>query len=228
MNSQTFTQYATFIALIAIGVAVGVSVANAPGDTNEESVSNPNLVNFDYISPINWDRTDATEADLNTYLGGDHTIEFGIVEDPSDENILYFASSDYEREPVEQNTVSIIRYQKDTYEFERIYKATYEGFEPFGEPADWEAPWDLSYEAHVLGYDNGKLALFFQDASDSPGPCAEPVILAVTGESTRHLVALDLEDPYGGFIDDYMIPQSVIDDASARSEACLDDTFGTN
>ncbi|MDA0208276.1 MAG: hypothetical protein O3B64_02630 [bacterium] len=225
MKLQTFTQYAGLIAIIAIGVAVGVSVANAPGETNTQRSNNLAQQNFDYLLPHDWERTTTTEVDLNTYLGGDHSITFGIVEDPTDANVLYFATSDFEGTPTKQNTVSIIRYQQDTYEFERIFKATYEGFEPFGKPADWEAEWNVLYEAHVLGYDNGKLVLFFQDANDSPGRCAEPIVLAAGGEYNRNVVALDLEKPYGGFIAEYTLPEDAISAAIARQDTCLNKTL---
>lgn len=170
---------------------------------------------FDYILPADWENTTRAEKSIGGLTEG-QVIEFGIVNDPSDETFAYFAASALDQDEKE-NLISIYRYNLEDYSFERLFRATY-GEGDFSGLNDSAIP-----VLHVIGYDSGKLVILSQSADDSPGPCSEPILMGEDPEDgDRRIVSMNISDPYSGF-DDYTPPDDVMNVARERAGTCLEE-----
>ncbi len=160
-----------------------------------EAVSETTLVT-DYMSP----RDFAAGADAVKYINLNQGkavgspeyegIEFGIVADETDPDIVYFGTSNYQA-----TFVAVYRYKITTKEWERLYRRSNND----------------GILLRVLGKWGRKLIIFRQGYDDSPSECTSPWL---RGDEGGYLVTMDLDNPYGGFQ-----PFELPDDVRAREEA---------
>lgn len=172
--------------------------------------------NYTYILPEDWEHTNRAQEAIQA-LGEGQVISFGIVEDPIEENIVYFAAS----APAEEGDgrfIGIYKYNTDNYEWERLYRNTFD-------EGDLRYLGDEVVPAfRVLGVDNGKLIILAQAMDDSPGPCTEPLLLGTHDKSrgaVRNLLAMDLEEPYSGF-EEFTPPEEISLSVASTQSGCLD------
>lgn len=212
-NSNNF-----IIGVIAIAVIVLLVVLLKPkADNIKEPISNvtpdttqPNTAkNFESLMPEEWKRYKNANADIQS-LNENQRIEFGIVSDPTQDNIVYFSTSAYNEE-TKETLLSIYKYNESDYTFERIFKHSYQEKFP-----GLELPWGPVLR--VLGYDSGSLVVLVQDADDSAGPCTMPLIY--TNDKQHGIFTMDLSDPYSGF-SLYTIPDDIRTQTEAEINTCL-------
>lgn len=216
-----------FLVLIAALVIIYIVVNKTPA--TEEQVSNETETtqisdstdpaeqmsgnSFDYLLPDDWGLTERAEQGIAS-LASDQTIEFGIVTDPNNENVVYFSSTVFDDE-LEEQLVSVYKYQTDNYNFERLFRTSYgEGRFPNLDEPNFVV-------LHVVGYEDGKLIILAQDSDDSPGPCAEPILMGWDENrgTIRNLLTLDIAEPYSGF-EEYTPPEEVAGAARERQTQC--------
>jgi len=177
-------------------------------ETDEKTTDGASSMSF--LLPGDWELYERAGSAINRYLGEGQEIVYGIVQDPTDQNIVYFASSAYDRD-AEDNLVSLYRYQIDNYNFERVFRRTYNAGK------DGLISENLIPTFHVVGYENGGLILFVQSVEDSLDACEQPLLVEPT-DATK-LITLDLEKPYDGF-EDYIPTEEAIEEARAAMESC--------
>jgi hypothetical protein len=108
------------------------------------------------------------------------------VVDGDEENIVYFATEVFDVTEKEVLS-SIYKYNTVINTWERVYKNIYTE-----EDTGYAAPfW------RVVGKLGNHLVLFQDNKANSPGPCAN--MLLMSEQDGFELVLLNLEDPYGGF-----------------------------
>jgi hypothetical protein len=133
------------------------------------------------------------------------------VVDGDEENIVYFATEVFDIETKEVLS-SIYKYNTVINTWERVYKNVYTE-----EDTGYAAPfW------RVVGKLGNNLVLFQDNKANSPGPCAN--MLLMSEQEGFELVLLNLEDPYGGFT-----PISIDEDLKAAAQAeqaACEATFG--
>lgn len=171
---------------------------NSDSDDQEAELS---TTHFDYVMPGDWAHTTRAETDISTFLDPNQRIEFGVIEVG---DTAYFSTTAINND-TDALLTSVYKYNTKDYTFERIWKTS-------SSPVTSTTP---VYRA--LGIDSGKLILLKQGVDDSPGPCAEPLLL--TG-GDRAILALDLESPYSG-LKSYTIPQEARAAAEAKQTACF-------
>jgi hypothetical protein len=165
------------------------------------------------ISPSTWDRLEKATTNIQT-LGEGQDINYYVVQDPTDENAVYFASSAYSFEDKE-NLVSIYKYFLDSNNFERLFRNTYQAGTFPNLSGDDSVP-----TLRVIGYDNGRLIVLAHYVDDSPGPCANPLLMGAGSTGvTRNLLSMNISDPYAGF-EEYTASQEALDQAEAEAVAC--------
>lgn len=198
--------------------------ADVPGDDTEvgdeldgaDEESEPSTMNFEGVSPADWDLLERAESGVATLTSGQE-IEFYIVKDPADDNVVYFATSALD-EGDDQQMIGIYRYQTDDYNFERLFRRSYD-------LGDLENIHEEDFpDFHVVGYDSGDLVLLVMGRSDSPGPCSEPLLLGADYDG-RSLWSMSLEDPYGGF-ENYELSDELRAEVETDQEACLAELNG--
>ncbi len=178
---------------------------------SDEEASEPSSMNFEGISPFDWELTERAEGGVATLTSGQE-IEFSIIEDPTDENVVYFATSAYD-ERDDQQMIGIYSYRTDNFNFERLFRRSYD-------KGDLENIHEEDFpDFHVVGYDSGNLVLLVMGMSDSPGPCAEPLLLGADYDG-RELWSMSVDDPYGGF-EDYELSEELRAEVEADQEACV-------
>lgn len=200
------------VALAAV-VIIALSVKHtliAPELTGQDARQN-----FIGLMPSDWSGAARAEKDIQS-LAPKQKIEWYVVKDPTDESIVYFASDVMTTSnKVSSTDLSVFRYNTASYEFERIYRGTFaqgsiEGLDDSVAPV-----------FHVLGYDHGNLVILAQDGSDSPGPCTMPLTLGRTdADQIREMLSLNIADPYKAGLTAYTVPEHVLADQDARSQAC--------
>lgn len=202
-----------------------INVRNGNNGTNQEqeqeqmeeseNMEETSSRNFEYTMPGDWEFTEQAAGGVGA-LGENQEIAFGIVQNPQNPDISYFAT--YTDDAEAGNTLlSVYEYNTSDFTWERVYRATYAAGESnipgLSEPASDTAMPVL----RVLGYDSGKLVMLAQYRQDSPGPCAEPLLLDDGG--LRSLVSMDLDNPYGGFTE-YELPDDVADNLRTQEQEC--------
>lgn len=158
--------------------------------------------------PEDWLRYENAVEDIQVLTPDvEQRIMFYVIDDPADADVSYFATSAYDSEEKTQ-LLGIYKYQKSTYEFERLYKKSY------GD-ADLIPVW------HLVAYDHGELVVLAQDIDDSPGPCTEPFLLGIESDVRgRWLYVFDPSKPEAGF-SEYTPAQELLDEATAKQDECL-------
>ncbi len=177
-----------------------------------EEVEEVVMSSSSFTALSDWELLERAESAINTYLGDGQKIEYGIVADPTDDNIVYFASSTID-DTNNINLLSIYKYRLDDYNFERIYRRTFER-----DDYDW-ASHSLPI-FHVVGYENGNLVLFIEaDINVQHEDCWSPYLDATGFEG--YLTSVSLELPYDGFDEEYRAADEVVEEALAAQETCL-------
>lgn len=209
------------ILLVAIGMmletAPEADTDNTPQNPSEQTPQTPQepVVSFETVNRTDWQHTERAEEAIQSIAEGQQIKNF-IVTDPTQENIAYFAAEVYDEE-IQENLISIYKYNTENYEWERLFRQSY-GQSDMSQLREEATPTIMP-----LGYDNGNLVLLAQDRSDSPGPCAEPLLLASQDDSsTRTLLTISLSEPYSGF-QTYEAPDEVVEEAEEREMECLDE-----
>ncbi|MBU0613954.1 hypothetical protein KJ766_01555 [Patescibacteria group bacterium] len=180
------------------------------------------IISFASILPGDWHMIARAENGIQSLADG-QTIDFNIVPNPTNSDEVFFSSSLFSQD---DNTIliSIYKYNIVDYSFERLFKGTYD---------DTISPADLDEKvipvAHVLGFDNNRLVILFQSMHDSPGPCAEPILLADSIHSTgsaplRILTSMRIDDPYSGFTN-YEPPTEIYKQAQQTQAECEEKLF---
>jgi len=209
------------IIIILVVLAVVFGLRNESGDPTNESAeiidehgsiteSTSESSNFDYLIPSEWDRAEMATLNIGL-LGVGQTISGGIIQDPTDENIFYFASLLFTGEP-ETSQVSIYRYYLSNNNFERLYRAEYQsdefthlegGVPGFG----------------VYGYDDGKLIILAHVVGASAGPCTQPLLLGINDRNIFNLLSMEITEPYGGFTE-YDLAENAIEHSESDTLTC--------
>lgn len=179
---------------------------------NDRNSDESSSQTFDGFLPDDWALTERAENGINTLTSG-QKIDFSIIQDPSDENVVYFSAHSFD-DGDGLMQIGVYKYRTDNYNFERLFRRSYNEGSIDGLPTT-EFP-----VFHVVGYDNGALVLLVQGESDSPGPCAEPILLP--DSDGRLLWSMSIEDPYGGF-EEYTLPSDVRMEAQEMQETCLEE-----
>ncbi|MDP2631562.1 MAG: hypothetical protein Q8P30_02205 [Candidatus Uhrbacteria bacterium] len=166
------------------------------GSTGEEDTSNvaaigAEPVNYIYTPITQWELSERAQGGIQTLTRGQIMLD-GIVQDPTDENIVYFAASAYDSSR-KQNLISIYSYRTDNYNFERIFRTIY-STGSLDDIASGAVP-----SFHVAGYDNGKLVILVKDRSILMQECENLYSFAASNPETTSLLTLNITDPYSGF-----------------------------
>jgi len=207
------------IIVVVLAVVFGLrNESSAPTNESDEIVDDNGAVienssessNFDYLIPSEWGHTEVATVNIGL-LGAGQTISGGIVQDPTDENIVYFASLLFTGEP-ETSLISVYRYYLSNNNFERLYRAEYQSDEfthlESGVPG-----------FGVYGYDDGKLIVLAHIVGASAGPCTQPLLLGMNDRDNFNLLSMEITEPYGGFTE-YDLPENVIEQSESDALAC--------
>lgn len=191
-----------------------------PDDSPDEPVD---VQEFDQLFTEDWEHAERATKAIQELAPG-QVITGSIVEDPLEEEIVYFAASAFDQEK-QENLVSIYKYNESDYSWERLYRSTYGA-------GDFSALDDSIIPAfYVVGYDSGKLILLVKDLDDSPGPCTMPLLLGAEQGTQQHgdspfeartLVSMDISDPYSG-LDEYRPSEDALAEQTQLQEGCLRD-----
>ncbi len=163
------------IATIGIGVFFHVTatsqvltagVAVAEERANDTPVTETTL---DVAAPNGWKWRQRAESDI-AGLEENQSIQHGVLADPLDDTIAYFAAKTYD-ETTGVTAVSIYRYATLSETFERLYRSEYSRRN--------------ARVLHVVGYDHGSLIILVDD-----GTCGK----------NAELQALSLADPASGLL----------------------------
>ncbi len=227
--SGSVSSKAIIIGLVAIVVVLSVLLSLSVAQQSSKKI--PSVQSFTSIWWNN-DSPQRIKADKGiATLGAGQYIENGIVTDPTNPDIVYFSTSTSlpAGKPQTSTLVSIYKYNLKTLEFERIYKkeyapGTFPGLtKDIGNKAEGVTHFILP-RVSVVGYDNGKLALFVMDTDDSPGPCWTPLASGHEAGPTRATVSLDLNNPSSGFAP-YIFPDNALAQGEAEYQKCMIENF---
>lgn len=165
-----------------------------------------------YASPEGWPWYERAMADIGS-LGDGQVIEFGIVTDPTQDYLAYFATSAFDA-TAKHTMISIYRYNTMTFAFERLYRGTYTmGEEPHLGKKSFPA-------LHVVGYHDDELLVLLKDNAYQFAPCEDPFLFGYTATSSQGaLLALTLNDPGSG-LRDYTPDEMLLSDAQIHAAAC--------
>ncbi len=137
-------------------------------------------------------------------------ITFGVVPS-SEQDMVYFATTSTSEETGDL-FAGVYHYNTITNRWQRVYKQTFEAQED-------AAPSML----RVLGRAGETLVVFQDRFGNSPGPCADPWLLA---DASGTLLAMDLSDPYGG-LRPFPLPEQIKQQAHETELVCLQENFGS-
>ncbi len=220
MNRRRFWRSA-FWFLIAVIVAVLIYMSVKPDQgvpvdsTNGDSSTNEPVSTTNYEYRYAWQEEDQTRAleDVQSLAPG-QVFTTGVVQDPTDEQVIYFATSAHDTRN-QSNLVSVYRYRTDDFSFERLFRTTYEQGNPIGLDER------ILPTIHVIGYEDGHLILLATDVNDkamTEDKCDVPYLIGM--DEDRLLVTLDIRDPYAGF-EDYTPGDDVLNWAQETEDLCL-------
>lgn len=205
----------TALLLVFVGVVV-IGVMKTKETTQvdpsfSDTVSTTNVTFASTTALDEWVFAERAQNDVQT-LGEGQYIQFGVVQDPVRDEIMYFATAAYDAD-AEKNHLSIYRYNERTYEFERLARGT------FGRGASSylsKQAWPVWY---VIGYDNNGLIILLRDGDDVLIGCDEPLLVGIGNDAA--LLRLDLADPSTGLVA-WEPPTDLIAVAQQRQETCED------
>jgi hypothetical protein len=144
----------------------------------------------------------STQGKPTAGIGSEHLIA-NVVASDSD-YMVYFATKSH-NPSTEKLFNGIYHYNTQSNRWQRLYKNTFEtndGITPY---------------LRVLGRTGKYLVLLKDLQENSPGPCANFWLMGE--EEGFGLMLMDLEDPYGGFID-FTLPESLREEAKQKEQSC--------
>ena len=197
---------------------------NGPGSTGDDQTAGDEAQqgrqNFNTIDPADWSETERAERYINESQGkpvGDadlgEKITYGIVEDPAEEGVFYFATyewvgtrnADGEIEGTADRFIGVYRYESTGGNWERLYRRTEQASQEITES-------DNTY--FVLGYDDGLILPTAVTDSLNFATCVD----AWTGEVDTPDVAenvyvgdlerMDIAEPYNQW-QPYEVPENI-------------------
>lgn len=176
----------------------------------EESTTEPEISEpmSGILTSDQWSYTEQTEEDLSEALEEGQKINWVI---PIEElGMAYFTTS---LPDGDSTLISVYEYNLDDYSFNRIYKRTINS-------ATFANMNDMMPTVRVVAFDAGTLYFLVQPVDDSPGPCAEPLLLADESPE-RSLLSLSISDPLSGWQRVEELPAELRQQAEQRQSACL-------
>ncbi len=186
---------------------------------NEETGEEVKMDLTDFVTFINladFDDLDEATTIINTAQGkpvsgdGSEQLVFGVVESQS-ENMVYFATSDYNQDTKELFS-GIYHYNTVTNRWQRIYKQTFEPEDEGSTPM-----------LRVIGRLGNSLIILKDLVDNSPGPCSNVWLMGDDG--SLEMFMMDLDDPYGG-LSPFPLPEILRQQAQIEKQACMTETFG--
>ena len=204
------------IAIILISSILKTEDIAVLPDSNEvldETTRVVDASNFEYIIPEEWEFYENAIEDIQS-LESNQTIEFGVVQDPLENNFVYFAIQQKLMESGDTR-ISLYKYNEDDYSFERLWRKSINNHDEYG-TEDTHLYFPVM---HVIGYENNNLIVLFQPGDDSPGPCSNPWLMGWEDRSMRNMMSIDLENPYDSF-EGYTPSDEVIEAAEDAVEEC--------
>lgn len=163
--------------------------------------------NYDFVRPENWQHFDKATQIINETQGRVGTqpeqITPSIVQDPTNEDVYYFATYMQDKMETEFFT-GIYRYDVSDHNWDRLYKVT----------QDFQGA-TLHF---VIGYDSGSLIIrkyLHTDPHLATVNCTNLWLPPIE----EHIVAMSLDDPYGGF-DAFTVPDEVHSIELERQQRC--------
>lgn len=197
-----YFSYIISAVLIIIGIILIAAVLRNPEsgvlpesqEVLDEQTRTIKATNYTYIMPEEWEFYENAINDIQS-LQEHQTIAPGIVRDPLNEHIVYFATHAIFEEAGETR-ISVYKYSETDYSFERIWKQTYN--------ADEQTL--IHFSPHwprlgVVGYENDHLLFLAAFVEDWPELCHQyPFHLGTdwSNNGMRKLYSMDLNDPYAG------------------------------
>ncbi len=163
-----------------------------------EEISTEPIKTFGYILPEDWHLTEKAEKGIATLAEG-QIINYGIIQDPIDSDIVYFSASVFE-DDTEEVLISVYKYDTDNYNFERLFRRSYSKNENILHSG--ELP-----EFHILGYDNGDLVIYVSVFGEKLDNCINPLIIG--SNSMQTMVSMDIENPYNN-LDHYTVDDEIL------------------
>ncbi len=206
------------IAIVA-AVALILSLRDSSSNLGNSSENNDgaryaSTKNFTHLLPSDWNYYQTAMKDIQT-LTPNQEITPGIVYDPTQEEIAYFATVAGDPERGEDAVLGIYRYDTSDYTFERIYRKVLP-------PEDFPGIAGYEYRVwHVVGYDQGKLVVLMQYPSYTPEVCDDVLTRGRKKEDNAvQMLSLDLSDPYAKGLAPYSIPDDEYRAALDREKDC--------
>lgn len=220
MPMRTVPLWATFGLLLLAALTVGFTLKAKERpqtivsfDEPSTSISYEDDRVFTITYPENWRYTEQAESDIQE-LGRGQYLQFSVIDDPSQEGVSYFSTAAFD-EDTEEVTLSIYRYHTLSFDYERLYQATYaQGEHRSLHRKAWPV-W------HVVGYDDKSLVILLRDGDDEMTDCADPILYGLSGseDNTAELLSLNLADPSMG-LSPYSPDRDVIRAAEDAQEVC--------
>lgn len=203
------------VAAVALIIALRDAAPNFSGSPeNNESGRYASSKNFTHLVPSEWNYHRAALKDIQT-LTPNQEITLGVVYDPTQEEIAYFATVAGDPEKGEDAVLGIYRYDTSDYTFERIYRKVLP-------PEDFPGIAGYEYRVwHVVGYDQGKLVVLTQYPSYAPEVCDDILTRGRKKEdNATQMLSLDLSDPFAKGLVPYSIPDDEYKAALDREKDC--------
>ena len=179
------------------------------GPAEEPASEISGTANFNPISPGDWDLKDRVLWSVNRLAEGQQ-IQYGIVQDPTNQDQVYFATSKIGAGNSD-SLISIYIYNTKDAQWRRLFRNTYLKGKAI--------PFSVSVNLpvfHVLGYDNGNLVIFVRDLKNSLDSCSQPLL---TGYRNKTLFSMDIAQPYSG-LHEYTPSEEIVKHAEALQAEC--------
>lgn len=194
-------------------VEVGDShVETGDAEANQDSEESPvSVLSADFLSPDEFTDLDRAENIINSTQGknpGTKAAEFiqaGIVPDPEEAGIYYFATS---TPNAESNFVGVYKYNLDNANWHRLTKDTFT-------PDDR----DQTAMLRVLGKEGGNLILMKDRMNRAIGSCESLWLQGL--EKGFGLFTLKIDEPLHGLLP-YELPAALRNSEQEKVNACLE------
>ena len=224
-----YTSFIIGLFAVVAAVAVGFWIFSSGGGTDSEVENDP--VNDSDIETMSQNE-EVTEPEISEPMSGILTRDQWSFSEQAEEDIsealeegqkidwvlpieelgmAYFTTT----LPQEDDSIllSVFEYNLDDYSFNRIYKRLIN-------ESTFSTSTEMISRVRVAAFDAGILYFLMQPSNDSPGPCAEPLLLA-NESADRQLLSLSVADPLAGWQRVDEIPAELQAQAEARQSACF-------
>ncbi len=161
--------------------------------------------NFDFIRPEDWTLTQRAVGSISRLAVG-QTLELGVVADPLNDKIVYFATSLISPNKKE-NLISFYNYNTSDFTWHRLFRQSYG-------PGDVEQlPKDAVPVFRVAGWENGRLIFSVHAQNENIPPCFEPLLPPAV------LLSMEIVQPYQKF-ETFTPSLNLIETLTARRIKC--------